>query len=949
MNQAQPQKPTSHHLNLRIAFWNARGLRNKKLLLADFLLKNDTDVILVNETHLQPGQSFFINSYRTLRTDRTIKKGGGTAILVKSSISHTLNNSITNQIENTSININTTTGPIKLIAAYCPPKDVITLQDLTALFSDDIPTLLAGDLNAKHKNWLARATNPKGRALSKHARSLNLDINAPTSHTFFPLSRREKSDILDIALSRNLPYLLQLTVGPDLGSDHCVVHADLSIPSCNTLTDLPPKNLINWKGYNRTLKRKTPDTPTPNNIGEVDDQVDLLTNLISSALDKNSRPAPVKSDRVNIPPEILELLQKKRLARKLWRQTGYRPYKSLYNRLNTKIKVLNRVYYEEKWKEKLASLSTQDNSLWDLLRLLNKKKTHIPPLTEPTTNAIINSNPQKARLFASHTAQVHNPDIKNIPLKHLEHVSSYVANYFSRALPPQTVPFTLDELTEIIQSANPKKAPGPDGIPIKALQHLPDRTLKFLYSTLISSYRFGHFPTKWKTAHTIMIPKPGKNQRSPSSYRPISLLNALSKTYEKLLLQIMHRHIENHDLIIKQQAGFTAQTSTIHQAARLTNFITEGFHRRKITSVVFLDIERAFDRVWHLGLLYKLIRYDFSPHIIHSLKSYLTDRTFKIKIANSLSPRERILAGVPQGSVLSPTLFKLYINDLPPHPNTNLFLYADDTAIAAQNHRFSVTRKYLQGHLGSLELWFQNWNLRINGAKSAAVIFLRDRKYSKNVPPLHISGEDIPWSKSTKYLGLTLDSSLSWSRHIPPRLKLARRLVSRIYPLLRVKSTIGIPNALTLYKSVIRPFLIYGHQIWSHCSQSNLNSLDTFQSGILRLILDYTHIPTKYILSDLNIPPLSDYITASTHSFFESLKNHPNPLYNAVSLSKPPQLLRPLGRGTNIKSKKVKKKKTKTIISKKKKKTKTNTMTLMVKKDIPNKNKKIKVKIKKKD
>ena len=898
MSHTHPSPPPIPNLNLRIAYWNANSILDKRLELTDFLFKNNIDILLVNETHLQPGKKFFIPSYRTLRRDRPMRptgrgRGGGTAVLIKASISHTLCPIASPTIETTSVLIHTTTGPLKLIAAYSPPRAAVTSKDWADLFIDNIPTLLAGDLNAKHTAWNARVSNAKGQTLLKSARTLSLDIIAPSAHTFYPANRRQNSDILDITVSKLLPYLIHLTVDTDLGSDHCIVRVDLSIPSSQTLNDLPPKNQINWKGFHRLLKQKTPAPPTPLTPSEIEEHSTFLSGIISSALHQNSTPLPSKSENFFIPPEILELIRRKRRARKLWRDTGYRPYKTLYNSLTSRIKVLKRAHVDMEWSEKLDSLSTRDNSLWDFLRLINnKKRSHIPPLTDPSSNTVIHSNSGKASIFAKLTAHIHNPDISSIPPPHLRHVNKYVENYFSRAIPPRPTAFTLADLTDTIASSNPKKAPGPDGITTKALQHLPESTIKYIYSIFLASYELGHFPSNWKTAHTIMIPKPGKPHRLPTSYRPISLLNALSKIYETLLLQIMSKHIIHHNLIIPSQAGFTSHTSTIHQAVRLTNQIKEGFHLKKFTASVFLDIERAFDRVWHSGLIYKLIRYDFPPQLVHTIRSYLSNRTFRVKVLNSLSPPEKISAGVPQGSVLSPILFNLFMNDIPTSPNTSIYQYADDTAITAQRFKPSHAVSALNKHIKSLNTWFLKWNLKVNGNKSKAVMFYRNRRPPKNMKRLRIGGSCIPWSRTVKYLGITLDKPLKFNSHITPRLKLTRALKSRLYPLLRYNSEISTHNSLTLYKSVIRPFLIYGHQVWLKCSPTNTKLLNNFQTGILRQILDYPDIPSRFILSDLNIPPISDYIASSTSKFFSTLQFHHNPLYQPLTPLNPPELVR---------------------------------------------------------
>ena len=886
------------HLNLRLAYWNANGIRNKKLALTDFLHKHNIDAILVNETHLKQQIKFYIPNYRVYRTDRPPPDppppngivGGGTAILIKSSLSHHYIPSVTQLIETTTVVLNTTSGPIKLIAAYSPPKIAIPRQELTTLFKENTPTLLAGDLNAKHTSWNSRVVTTKGRSLKSISESLNLDVIGPSSPTIYPLDRRKKDDVLDITISKLLPYFIHLTVDSDLGSDHSTVIVTLTIPSTQTLPEKPPPVRVNWKGFRRTLTERTPpqETQAPLTPLEVDAHAVKITELISHSLKINSEPINNRINCPNVPPELAELIVRKRRFRRLWRTTGFRPFKTEYNHLGSKIKSLTRAHYEREWAEKLDSLSARDNSLWDFFKLIRKKKSSFsPPLIDPSTDSLATSNPHKALIFKTLTETIHSPDTSGIPITHFHKITDSVSVYLKQPPPSTEPPFTKSDLIDIITSSNPKKAPGPDQIPTKALQLMPDPTLHYLHTILQSAYRVGHFPTNWRVAHTVMIPKPGKSTRLPTSYRPISLINSLSKIYEKILLKIMKSHITSHNIFIPQQAGFIEHTSTTHQLARLTSFINDGFNTKKFTAAAFLDIERAFDRVWHAGLLSKLIKLDFPKHLILTVNSFLTNRSFNIKILNSFSPPGYIKAGVPQGSVISPTLFNLYINDIPQDPQTQLYLYADDTAIASQSLFPSRAVRAVNRHLETLEAWFRLWNLKANPPKSQAIMFSRNRRSPKHLKFLTLAGSKIPWTKYVKYLGITLDKELRWNRHISQRIQTTQIFRHKLSSLIRFRSQKTLPNALTIFKAVLRPYLSYGFPVWANCSPSNRKALNALQAVTLRMITGAPYfIKTRFIEQDLQIPAISTYLEAQAEKFYSSLPLHPNPIYHPLTPAK---------------------------------------------------------------
>ncbi|GFU06071.1 RNA-directed DNA polymerase from mobile element jockey [Trichonephila clavipes] len=160
----------------------------------------------------------------------------------------------------------------------------------------------------------------------------------------------------------------------------------------------------------------------------------------------------------------------------------------------------------------------------------------------------------------------------------------------------------------------------------------------------------------WKTAVVIPILKPDKNSALAESYRPISLLPVLSKLAEKVILARLNDHLERENILIPEQHGFRPRLSTSHQLLRVVEFIKEGNNKDECTAAVFLDIQKAFDRVWPTGLLFKLITYKIPPPLIYLLNSYISDRSFTVKINRTFSQLKKINAGVAQGSILAPTL-----------------------------------------------------------------------------------------------------------------------------------------------------------------------------------------------------------------------------------------------------------------------------------------------------
>ncbi|GFX37821.1 RNA-directed DNA polymerase from mobile element jockey [Trichonephila clavipes] len=265
-----------------------------------------------------------------------------------------------------------------------------------------------------------------------------------------------------------------------------------------------------------------------------------------------------------------------------------------------------------------------------------------------------------------------------------------------------------------------------------------------------------------RSSHTYPK-KPGKNPTKADSFRPIALLSVLGKVAEKIILTRMCHHVDSTNLIIPEQHGFRPNLSTSHQLLRVVETIRTGFVKQKSTGAVFLDIQKAFDRVWRDGLIFELISYNFPPLMIKLISSYLSERNFSVRINDTYSSHRPTEAGVAQGTLISPLLFNIYVNDIPKHDNSILCMFADDTVILATHTEPKLIARALNRHILDLEDWFSKWKIALNVAKTEAVFFTR--KYSPTYPKIYLHNEQIPWSQHTKYLGVTLDKKLTRSNN----------------------------------------------------------------------------------------------------------------------------------------------------------------------------------------
>ncbi|CAG4957977.1 unnamed protein product [Colias eurytheme] len=259
-----------------------------------------------------------------------------------------------------------------------------------------------------------------------------------------------------------------------------------------------------------------------------------------------------------------------------------------------------------------------------------------------------------------------------------------------------------------------------------------------------------------------MIPKPGKNASLPSSYRPVTLLSTVSKVFESLLLPMLRPYLSPR----AEQFGFREAHSTTLQVTRVLHHLSSALNKNERAVAVLLDIEKAFDRVWHEGLIYKILTATQCPaRLVRILHSFLSNRSFHVSVSSAISQDHAVQAGVPQGSCLSPALYSAYTDDFPsPAQPTNhiVALYADDVAFVTASIWTSNAVIKAQRWLDELPAYFERWRITANAKKTQAIVF------GGRTPSTHLTlaGEQIPWSSTVTYLGITIDRRLRFNSHV---------------------------------------------------------------------------------------------------------------------------------------------------------------------------------------
>ena len=449
---------------------------------------------------------------------------------------------------------------------------------------------------------------------------------------------------------------------------------------------------------------------------------------------------------------------------------------------------------------KLADPKTGQKSYWKVMnKFMNKCKVpRVPPLFE--NNKFITNCFEKATFFNSYFSE------QCTPFSTESVLPGITFNTNNRL---ESFPITLQEIKDIISVLQPKKAHGPDTISVTMIQLCGEHLcipLKIIFQNILKT---GIFPDRWKEANITPVHK--KNDKQiVSNYRPISLLPIFAKIFERIIFKNLYNFLVSHNLITNHQSGFRPGDSCTNQLLSLIHEIHSAFDDNRCLEVrsVYLDMSKAFDKVWHEGLLLKLKQNGIDGELLNFFSNYLSNRRQRLVLNGKQSGWAPILSGVPQGSVLGPLLFLIYINDLECGMVSKIKFFADDTSLYSIVEDPLRSAIELNNDLVTISEWARKWKMSFNPdpTKPAEEILFSQKKSKPYHPPLFFNGTEVKRVTEHKHLGLTLDPKLNFVAHINEKSSKARQgigLIRHLRPYLPTKALEQI------YKMHVRPHLDY--------------------------------------------------------------------------------------------------------------------------------------------
>ena len=654
-------------------------------------------------------------------------------------------------------------------------------------------------------------------------------INKPTR---FPTITSHTPSLLDHIWTNNLNYSDSGIVLSNI-TDHCPSFINFKFDSSNNVSSSRTK--ISFRVSNETCKTLFDRALQNYNWNSLmnDDINVYVENFIKALNDLYNECFPLKTKFIStnhvgkpwITPQILKLSKMKSQYYKMC-QLGILSV-SENNLFKNKVVRIIRKNKTRYYESAFARNKTNIKGTWILINELASRE-----ISQSKIKSIIWNNvefyedcdiAEKFSEYFSTVAPALNLDIPNSMTDPLSYITTSVPRsiFLSPILP--------DECEKIVRSLRNTKEN--NFIPVSIFKSYIASLLPTLCKMINQMFSTGTFPNYFKVATITPIHKKGAKS-SPSNYRPISVLPCLSKLFEKCILLRLSKFISKENLIAPSQYGFVNKRSTVDAIVDLTEYIYTSLNSKQITISVMIDFQKAFDTINHRILLSKLEKYGIRGLTLQLISSFLANRSNIIRINSSFSQPKPLPLGLPQGSVLSPILFILYINDLTKlSKNFKPILYADDTTLCFINQNPSIVTQTCNLELDKFLAWTRCNRLSINFEKSCILIFSNIE--TNPVSNVQLGGYQLSQDNNLRFLGIILDDKLKFDTHIQ---YIATKISKSIGILYRIKDYVPDCILKSIYYSLIYPYLSYGIIIWGGTYQTHLNPLVILQKRAIRLI-----------------------------------------------------------------------------------------------------------------
>lgn len=532
---------------------------------------------------------------------------------------------------------------------------------------------------------------------------------------------------------------------------------------------------------------------------------------------------------------------KRRVLRNQGNITLLNEYKKYRNKVNNLIRQTKNTYYK-------AQINNNKNDIKKIWQVINEAtnsvrcKSSNNIVIKDSNDKIIQNNKDKANEFNRYFCSVGQQIASRI--KSSTKINNEIAwNVNSLFL----YPVNISEVNKHINSLKNTSSVGKDEISIKLIKICYEFIGKPLVHIINLIFETGIVPEQFKETVVSPIYKNGDNTEK-HNYRPISLINNLAKIFEKVLKSRLQDFLHKYNIISDNQYGFRPGMSTNMAVYKLTSLINKSLHENHKCIAVFVDLEKAFDTVPHIQLLNKLEAIGIRGRALRVFESYLTDRRQYVKIGTEISTEQIITTGIPQGTIIAPFLFIIYVNDLCSLDiRGQIVSYADDTALIFSGRTWNEAKSMAIENLEKIKLWLDSNMLSCNIKKTKFITFTIYNKYQPDIKELKLNNGDIKIEsvEKIKYLGIIIDKNVKWQEHTTYLSNKIRKMLGKFYCLREI-----LPKhmLMQLYKALVESTIRYGIIAWGGTYRNCLDPLPKTQKHILKIIFKK---PTRFSSKDL--------------------------------------------------------------------------------------------------
>ena len=839
--------------NFSILHLNAQSLQNK-LDTLDYFLSQLTlrfTIVVVTETWATEynTSTLIIPGYNCCMKPRTGRRGGGVAIYVDQSIKYTVRDDLReydcDEFEFLCVQLSLGNEKKNVVAVYRPPKTslphfVTNCAKLFQKLTSERHTLyIAGDFNIDLLKYDAHdeTSNFLDVALEHY---LYPTISKPTRFS------RSTSTLIDniFVSSLNEDYTAGLFIS-DL-SDHLPIFFISSIKTqakqmheivCTTSRTLTDSAIFQFREKLATTDWTHTDKTDDVNVayGHFISKFDSLYNE-SFPLRTVKRKVYTNVSKPWITSGIMKSIKKKDKLYRVWlgcrssdAENNYKKYK---NKLTTILRSAKTSYYRNRFAEVKHDL----RQTWNLIRkVINHNKSDKDNVKElKIGDTVVNDKQIIADKFNEYFAHVGQNLAKQIQPCDGSFADTITKNYTINCS-MFVEPTNVFEVMNIVNDLQPNKAPGYDSYSPKVIKSVMHSIVQPLTDIFNMSFSSGIFPDRLKVARVTPIFK-ADDKQIVSNYRPVSVLPIFSKILERLMYNRLLNYLEVNALISDKQFGFRNNHSTYMALAKLVDRITSELEQRRHCVGIFIDLSKAFDTLDHGVLLSKLNLYGVRGVANAWFTSYLSNRTQFVQTENIRSTMLPISCGVPQGSILGPLLFILYINDVIHVCRlAETIMFADDTNLFFTDSNLTELNVNINNELELLSRWFKLNKLSLNVKKTNYMHFCTKKRTKSTESNLCINMEGVKIQEvnTTKFLGVVINNTLTWNDHIAMvRSKIAKNIGIITY----IRSFVPLDVLLSLYHALVEPYLQYCNIIWGVQRSVALNGLYICQKRVIRII-----------------------------------------------------------------------------------------------------------------